>query len=243
MNLIVRALFLPTTFGACGSTDSPTPSAESVSQASAGDAATGGPDTLSVTSAMVFIPKWDGAEGFSAGGKYVISSGELFGEDGPAFADGDQLIGLPEDGQTAVVFSIVGASLKSSHVEVIAVERGGQKFMGEDVTIWVVRGAHRGQPVDAGRVRLMTALDSGHRPSGESEHALSVALDLNSDGKPDYAEFTHHCKAEAAPYPTTEAQRAAWETEHGETDWDLSCRNVYTIDNGKWTKGERKTPA
>ena len=75
MNLIVRALFLPTTFGACGSTDSPTPSAESVSQASAGDAATGGPDRLSVTSAMVFIPKWTGAEGFSAGGKYVISSG------------------------------------------------------------------------------------------------------------------------------------------------------------------------
>ena len=172
-----------------------------------------------MTSAMVFIPKWDGAEGFSAGGKYVISSGELFGEDGPAFADGDQLIGLPEDGQPAVVFSIVGASLKSSHVEVIAVERGGQKFMGEDVTIWVVRGAHRGQPVDAGRVRLML---TGQRPppSGEGEHALSVALDLNSDGKPD-TRSSRTTKAEAAPYPITEAQRAAWEAEHGETDWDL----------------------
>ena len=243
MSPIMRALLLSMPLVACDRTDSPAQSTESAKPASAGSAADDESERLSVTSAMVFIPKWDGAEGFSPGGKYVISSGEHFGEDGPSFTDGDQLIGLPEDGQPAVVFSIVGASLKSSHVEVTAVDRGGQKFMGEDVTIWVVRGAHRGQPVDAGQVRLMTELDSGHRPSGEGEHALSVALDLNSDGKPDYAEFMHHCKAEAAPYPITEAQRSAWEAEHGETDWDLSCTNVYTIDNGKWTEGERKTPA
>ena len=99
------------------------------------------------------------------------------------------------------------------------------------------------QAVDAGKVRLMTNLDEGHRPYGEQEHQLNLALDLNSDGKPDYAEFTHHCKAEPAPYPIADEQRAAWEAEHGETDWDLTCTNVYTIDHGKWTKGERKTPA
>ena len=88
----------------------------------------------------------------------------------------------------------------------------------------------------------MATLDGGHRPHGEGEHALSIALDLNSDGKPDYAEFTHHCKAEAAPYPITDEQREAWEAENGETDWDLSCTNVYTIDNGKWTQGKRKMP-
>jgi len=198
---------------------------------------------IAVSSAMVFIPKWEGAQGFSAGGKYAISSGDLFGEDRNAFSDGDKIVGLPINGSPAIVFSIVGASLQSETVEVMTVERGGERFTGEEVSLWVVRGSHNGGPIDPGKVRLITGLDEGHRPHGEGEHALSIALDLNSDGKPDYAEFTHHCKAEAAPYPITDEQRETWEAEHGETDWDLSCTNVYTIANGKWTKGERKTPA
>ena len=200
-------------------------------------------EALSVVSALVFLPKWDGAVGFSPGEKYAISSGDLFGDDRSAFSDGDHIIGLPTDGRPAVVFAIVGSSLSTDTVEVTAVARGGQKFTGEDLDLWVVRGAHEGRGIDPGTVRLITTLDGGHRPHGEGEHALKVALDLNSDGKPDYAEFTHHCKAEAAPYPITDVQREAWETEHGETDWDLSCTNVYTIDNGKWTQGNRKTPA
>ena len=199
-------------------------------------------DTISVTSALVFLPKWEGAQGFSAGGKYAISAGDLFGEDRSAYADGQHIVGLPTDGKPALVFAIVGASLSSETVEVTAVERGGEKFTGEDVELWIVQGSHNGRKIDTGKVRLVTALDGDHRPHGEGEHLLSVAIDLNSDGKPDYAEFTHHCKAEGAPYPITDEQRAAWETEHGETDWDLSCRNVYTIDNGKWTSSKRETP-
>ena len=200
-------------------------------------------DTISVTSALVFLPKWEGAQGFSAGGKYAISAGDLFGEDRSAYADGQHIVGLPTDGKPALVFAIVGASLSSETVEVTAVERGGEKFTGEDVELWIVQGRHNGRPTDPGTIRLMTTLDEGHRPHGEGEHLLRVALDLNSDGKPDYAEFTHHCKAEEAPYPIADEQRVSWEAEHGETDWDLSCDNVYTIDNGKWTQGKRKTPA
>ena len=206
------------------------------------DASVGTNGAIIVSSALVFVPKWEGAQGFSAGGKYAISSGDLFGEDRTAFSDGDKIVGLPSDGTPAVVFSIVGASLQSETVEVMTVERGGERFTGEEVSLWVVSGSHKGRPIDPGTIRLITTLDGGHRPHGEGEHLLRVALDLNSDGKPDYAEFTHHCKAEAAPYPITDEQRAAWETEHGETDWDLSCRNVYTIDNGKWTSIRRETP-
>ena len=198
---------------------------------------------LTVSAATVFIPSWEGAAGFSPGKKYVLSSADLLGGKEGAVSDGDTLIGLPADGSPAVLFSIEGERLKSDYVAVTPVERGGEKFRADEALVWIVSGTHGGQPVDAGKVRLMTNLDEGHRPYGEQEHQLNLALDLNSDGKPDYAEFTHHCKAEPAPYPIADEQRAAWEAEHGETDWDLTCTNVYTIDHGKWTKGERKTPA
>ena len=81
-----------------------------------------------------------------------------------------------------------------------------------------------------------------HGPNGEGEHALKVAIDLNGDSKPDYAEFSHHCKEESAPYPIDDAGRAAWDAKHGEVDWDYTCTNVYTIRDGSWTKQGRNTP-
>ena len=62
MSPIMRALLLSMPLVACDRTDSPAQSTESAKTASAGSAADDESERLSVTSAMVFIPTWDGAE-------------------------------------------------------------------------------------------------------------------------------------------------------------------------------------
>ncbi len=199
------------------------------------------PQDFTVTSAYVFIPKWEGAEGFSAGGKYVIQ-GELFNEDRSKLSDGGRLIGLPADASAAVVFELVQASLKTKHVEVMAAGKEGQQYTGDGTNLWLVYDNSKNTWHDLTESRLFQKLDEGHRPHGEGEHALKMAIDLNGDAKPDYAEFSHYCKVEEAPYPLDEAGRADWQAKHGEVDWDATCTNTFTIRAGQWTKTGRKTP-
>ena len=199
------------------------------------------PEKLSVSSAYVFIPKWEGAVGFAAGGKYVIQ-GEKFNADRSELSGGDRLLGLPEDGSPAVAFEVIGASLQTEHVEVKTAGSEGQKYTGDGATFWLVYDDTTSRWYDLSKGRLLKALDGGHRPFGEGEHALRVAIDLNGDSKPDYAEFSHYCKAEQAPYPLDENGQADWSTQHGEVDWDYTCSNTFTIRAGVWEKGARKTP-
>ena len=199
------------------------------------------PAKFSVASAYVFLPKWEGASGFSAGEKYVIQ-GEPFGDDRSKLSGGEVLLGLPEDGSSAIAFTPVASSLKAEHLEVQTAGSTGQQYTGDGTTLWLVYDDAESTWYDLSKGRLLKALDGGHRPHGEGEHALHVAIDLNGDGKPDYAEFSHYCKAEEAPYPLDEQGRTAWALQHGEVDWDATCRNTFTIRTGVWEKGARKTP-
>ena len=199
------------------------------------------PANFSVSSAYVFIPTWEGAEGFSAGGKYVIQGG-LFGTDRSKLSGGDPFFGLPEDGGPRIAFEIIGSSLEGEHIEVHTAGSKGQQYSGDGTNIWVVYDDTQSGWHDLKQSRLLQTLDGGHRPHGEGEHALRVAIDLNGDGKPDYAEFSHYCKAEQAPYPLDANGQTAWSDEHGEVDWDTTCSNTFTIRAGVWEKGARKTP-
>lgn len=196
---------------------------------------------LRVSSAFVFIPQWEGAEGFAAGVQYVIQ-GDAFNEDRSALTDGQRITGLPAGGGPAVAFDVVGSSLSTEHVAVRTAGRDGQRFTGDSTEVWIAYNAPTKDWQNLSDSRLITELDGTHRPEAEANHALQVAIDFNSDGKVDYAEFSHYCKAESAPYPLDEAGRAQWNAEHGPVDWDLTCANVHTIQAGQWDKVERKTP-
>ena len=175
-----------------GSTDSPP--VGRIRPGFCSDAATGGPGTPAA-SAMVFIPKWDGAEGSAGGG--TSSPPVALRRGWPRVADGDQLIGLPEDGQPYVVFSIVGASLKSAMSRSSPSNRGS-KVLGEDVTVWVVRGAH----VVSRRRRTCSLDDCMDKHASLGARACPERRPRSERRRQGgLHEFTHHCKAEAAPTP------------------------------------------
>lgn len=197
--------------------------------------------TLTVSSAFVFIPKWEGATGFSKGQKYVIQ-GDMFNENRSNLSKAGRIVGLPFDGSPPVVFELVEASLTTEHVEVTTAGRDGQRFQGEETHLWLAYNGSKSAWHDLSQSRLMADLNPAHKPFGEEEHALSVAIDFDGDDKIDYAEFSHHCKAEGAPYPLDEAGRTEWESKHGPVDWDYTCTNVHSIHAGQWQKEARKTP-
>lgn len=191
-----------------------------------------------VTSAFVFVPQWEGAKGFSAGGKYIVQ-GAGFNENRSHLSDGQRIVGLPAKGGAAVAFEIAGASLKGDHVEMVAVDLAGHTFSGDDTELWVL---HAPEKDGLSRAKLVDSIREKDRPKGEAHHRLNVAIDFNSDGRAEYAEFSHHCKQEQAPFPIDDPSRKAWEKEHGPVDWDYTCNNVYTLRAGQWVKGDRKTP-
>jgi hypothetical protein len=193
---------------------------------------------IRVTSAFVFVPQWEGANGFSAGGKYIVQ-GVGFNEDRSHLSDKQRIVGLPAKGGAAVAFEIVGASLKGDHVEMVAVDLAGHTFSGDDTELWVL---HSHEKDGLSRAKLMDSIREQDRPKGEAHHQLNVAIDFNGDGRAEYAEFSHHCKQEQAPHPIDDQSREAWEQEHGPVDWDYTCNNVYTLRADQWVKGDRKTP-
>ena len=196
---------------------------------------------LTVSSAFVFIPEWEGAEGFAAGVQYAIQ-GDAFNEDRTALSDGQRITGLPADGGPMVAFDVVGESLSDQTVAVQTAGPDGQRFTGDSTLLWVAyNGPEKGWH-DWSNSRLITELDNTHRPEAEANHALKVAIDFNGDGKVDYAEFAHYCKAESAPFPLDDAARAEWDATNGPVDWDATCSNVHTIQAGQWNKVDRKTP-
>ena len=202
------------------------------------------PDDFAVTRAFVFIPQWEGADGFSAGGKYVIQ-GDGFSDDRSTLSAGLQIHGLAQDGRGQVAFTVVGESIKADNVEVQAVNHNGEKFSGTEVNILILKPSASGPNspgYDPARAKLIKQIPDSVRPEGEANHQLSLGIDLNGDGHPEYAEFSHHCKAEQAPYPIDDAGRAAWETKAGEVDWDYTSSNTYTRRQGSWVKGDRQTP-
>jgi hypothetical protein len=192
------------------------------------------PADFKVLSAYIFIPQWDHAKGFSAGGKYVIQ-GETFNEDRERWSGGDHFFGLHEEGKTLRRFEVVGESLVSNDFEVLAVEHNGSTYDG-DGTIFLIP-----LPVSSSN-RLLRTMDDEDRPKGEANHEFGFGIDINGDAKPDYIEFVHYCKEEQAPYPMDDEARVAWETKHGKVDWDYTCSNVYSMREGQWVKGERQTP-
>ena len=208
-------------------------------EALAGTAATpppaaGLPAKFEVLEVLIFVPKWTGAEGFSAGKKYV-AQGTGFYDGRTRWSDGDQFLALPQDGSAPARFEIVAGSLKREHVELRPVEHAGSTHSSES-TIFLIP-----QPV-INDARLVLSIDTGERPNGEAKHEFSFGIDINGDGMAEYAEFVHHCKESSAPYPMDRPAQKAWDAEHGEVDWDYTCSNVYTKRAGKWVKGERKTP-
>ena len=199
------------------------------------------PERITVSSAFVFIPQWEGAEGFAAGVQYAIQ-GDAFNEDRTALSGGQRITGLPADGGPMVAFDVVGESLSNPTVAVTTAGRDGRRFTGDSALLWVAYNESEKDWHDWSNSRLITELDNTHRPEAEANHALRVAIDFDGDGKVDYAEFAHYCKAEAAPFPLDEADRAEWDANHGPVDWDATCANVHTIEAGQWNKVERKTP-